>query len=195
MFNLVYPSLEVPSLPKPTAQTALSKGDKIREWLPVVTPAGIVTARASREFCHSGQGPLHPVVHLHIIDRFSNLTLQKRSAAKETYPLLWDTAVGGHISYGEGVMDALFRESAEEIGLTKYNPVSLGTYIREGEDHELVCVYAAVGDFLLSPDEIEVSEVRKWTFSEIDDAIGCGILTPTFEDEFSRIRTQLLSLL
>ena len=70
---------------------------------------------------------LHPVVHLHILNRYDQLYLQKRSMKKDLLPGYWDTAVGGHISYGEYVQEALFRESSEELGFTEYNPIWLGS--------------------------------------------------------------------
>ena len=39
-------------------------------------PSGLVYGRATRDWCHSGSKVLHPVVHLHIVDRFGNIYLQ-----------------------------------------------------------------------------------------------------------------------
>ena len=86
--DLVYPVNLAPLSP-------LNKG--VREMLPIVEPNGAVVARASRSSCHSGTKLLHPVVHLHIIDRFGRIYLQRRSARKSLFPLYWDTAVGGHV--------------------------------------------------------------------------------------------------
>ena len=42
--------------------------------------------------------------------------MQKRSAAKDTFPGLWDISVAGHISAGETPLDGALREIKEEIG-------------------------------------------------------------------------------
>lgn len=166
------------------------------EMLPVVDENGVVISQAPRAFCHSARHLLHPVVHLHIIDRNARIYLQKRAASKKQYPNMWDTAVGGHISYGEYVQEALFREAEEELGLTDFNPLPLDTYVFEcNAERELVCAFAAVGNFSLHPDNEEVSEGRWWTAEEIEAASGKGILTSNFESEYSRFKDKLLSFL
>ena len=139
---------------------------------------------------------LHPVVHLHILDRYSKLYLQLRSPSKRSYPLHWDIAVAGHVGYGEYLSEALYREASEELGLTDFNPIELQTYIYETDTRrELVTVYAALGHFELHPDREEVADGRWWELDEIDEAYGKGILTPTFESEFKAIKDSLLALL
>ena len=198
MFDLVYPLEPAPILPRPTVDAPGEfrphPGD---EMLPVVEPSGLVVGQATRGVCHRGTHLLHPVVHLHIIDREGRLWLQKRSMSKDLWPGRWDTAVGGHISYGEQVRDALAREAAEETGLTDFNPEYLETYTWETErDSELVVVFAIVGHPDLHPDNAEVTEGKWWTQEEILHASKAHhLLTPNFESEFLRIRESLLALL
>lgn len=176
----------------------LERGSKSQggEILPVVEPNGVVIGRASRALCHGGSMLLHPVVHLHLIDRYSKVYLQLRSVVKRTYPLHWDIAVAGHVSYGESLSEALYREASEELGLTDFNPVELQTYIYETSSRrELVTVYAAIGHFELRPDMEEVADGRWWDIDEIERAYGTDTLTPTFEKEFKAIKDSLLALL
>jgi len=77
------------------------------EWFPLVDEKGETIGKATRKECHSGSKMLHPVVHLHIFNKAGDLYLQKRSINKDIQPGKWDTAVGGHIDYGETVEDAL----------------------------------------------------------------------------------------
>lgn len=163
---------------------------------PVVEPTGEVVARASRSYCHSGAKVLHPVVHLHVLDRYGRIYLQKRSMEKDIQPGKWDTAVGGHVDYGEILLEALYREASEELGLKEFNPVYLGSYVFESEiEKELVNVFAAVGSFILSPDMEEVAEGRFWDMEEVEENLGKSVLTPNFEQEFVRIKDRLLALL
>ena len=197
MFDLIYPLDMPPVLPPRRAgdvAVALEPGRK--EMFPVVDPSGLVEGIASRQYCHSGSKVLHPVVHLHIVDRFGRLYLQKRSMKKDIQPGKWDTAVGGHVDFGETLLEALFRESSEELGLREFNPVYIESYVFESEiEKELVNVYAAVGSFTLSPDMDEVDEGRYWDIKDIEENLGKSQMTPNFEQEFIRIKDRLLSLL
>lgn len=193
--ELIYPYDTAPMVPLPTAETSQNR-PVVSEWFPVVDANGFVVGRSTREYCHSGAKPLHPVIHIHIIDRFGRIYLQKRSMKKDIQPGKWDTAVGGHVSYGEMILEAVYREASEELGLTSFNPVYLKSYEFESEvERELVNIFAAVGSFELHPDLDEVDEGRWWDVEDIDSSIGKGVFTPNFESEFQMIRSQLLALL
>ena len=195
MVELIYPYEMAPVVPTPTAgsKAVMAHGS---EWFPIVLPSGMVVGRSTREYCHGGSKPLHTVIHIHIIDRFSRIYLQKRSMRKDIQPGKWDTAVGGHVSYGESLIEAVYREASEELGFTEFNPIYLETYEFESSvEREMVNVFAAVGSYELHPDLDEVDEGRWWELADIDANIGKGIFTPNFESEFQMIRKSLLALL
>ena len=195
MVDLVYPFDIAPMIPPPTAETSAEKFIGA-EWFPVVESSGLVIGRSTRDYCHGGAKPLHPVVHVHIIDRMSRIYLQKRSMQKEIQPGKWDTAVGGHVSYGEVILEAVYRESSEELGLVDFHPIHILTYEFESSvEKEMVNVFAAVGSYELTPDLDEVDEGRWWDISDIDATLGKGVFTPNFESEYQMIRQQLLALL
>ena len=196
MFDLVYPSDPAPRYPRPSVDHPGPQPPVQGEMLPLVHPDGQVYGQATREWCHGGSHALHPVVHLHIIDRDGNLYLQKRSMRKKRLPGYWDTAVGGHVSYGETLQEALYREAFEELGLEAFNPVCLGSYEWDTvRDRELVVIFAILGHPALTPDGIEVSEGRWWKPQELDQGMGQGLFTPNFEDEYKRIRPALLAMI
>lgn len=193
--ELVYPFDIAPVIPSLTVETS---GTVVpgAEWFPIVEPSGIVVGRSTREYCHSGAKPLHPVIHIHIIDRYGRIYLQKRSMRKDIQPGKWDTAVGGHVSYGESIREAVYREAYEELRFVDFHPIFLETYEFESSvERELVNVFAAVGSFDLQPDLDEVDEGRWWPVEEVDSNIGHGCFTPNFESEFQMIRKSLLALL
>lgn len=195
MIDLIYPYDIAPQIPHPTASNVGDKPVGV-EWFPVVEQNGLVIGRSTRQYCHGGDKPLHPVIHVHIIDRFSRIYLQKRSMNKDIQPGKWDTAVGGHVSYGESILEAVYREASEELKLTQFNPIYIETYEFESSiEREMVNVFAAVGAYDLYPDLEEVDDGKWWELSDIDDGIGQGIFTPNFESEFKMIRSQLLALL
>ena len=185
MFELIYPVDPAPLLPLPTADNPGVQPSAGMEMLPVVEENGLVVGQTPRKEAHSGLKLLHPVVHLHILNRDGELFLQKRSKFKDLLPGKWDTAVGVHVDYGEILEDALYREAYEELGFSAFNPIYLKTYVWEGvAEKELVNVFAAVGNFSIHSSNDEVEECRFWTMDEIREAIGKGVFTPNFEHEF-----------
>lgn len=195
MIELLYPYDLAPVVPAPNADHSVERVAAC-EWFPVVEPSGLVVGRSTRQYCHSGAKPLHPVIHIHIIDRFSRIYLQKRALTKDIQPGKWDTAVGGHVTYGEGIVEAVYREASEELGFTEFNPIWIETYQFESDiEKELVNIFAVVGSYDLHPDLEEVEEGRWWDLEDIDAGLGKGIFTPNFESEFTMIRKSLLALL
>lgn len=195
MIDLVYPYDLAPVLPAPTVDS-LPQVSQVVEYFPIVESNGLVIGRSTREYCHGGSKPLHPVIHIHIIDRFCRIYLQKRAMNKDIQPGKWDTAVGGHVSYGESIVEAVYREAYEELRFQEFNPIHLETYEFESPvEREMVSVFAAVGTYDLHPDPEEVAEGRWWPVEDIDANIGKGVFTPNFESEFKMIRKSLLALL
>ena len=163
------------------------KQDNSDERFPLVDEEGRVIGSATRGECHNGSHLLHPVVHLHVFNSKGELYLQKRPEWKDIQPGKWDTAVGGHIDYGETPEDALTREVGEELGITDYLPERVGKYVFDSpRERELVYVNRTVYDGPIHPSKEELDGGRFWSIAEIMDAIGKEILTPNFESEFLR---------
>ena len=161
--------------------------DNSQELFPLVDADGCVTGSATRGECHSGSKLLHPVVHLHVFNPAGNLYLQKRPAWKDIQPGRWDTAVGGHVAYGETTEQALQREVREELGITDFNPKFIGKYVFESiRERELVHVYCCIYDSPIHPSADELDGGRFWSMEEIREAMGKDLLTPNFESEFQR---------
>jgi len=161
--------------------------DNKQEIFPIVDAEGHTIGSATRAECHNGSKLLHPVVHLHLFNSKGELFLQKRPEWKDIQPGKWDTAVGGHIDYGETPEDALRREVREELGITDFLPQFIGKYIFEStRERELVYMNRTTYDGPISPSNEELDGGRFWTLDEIRAAIGLNILTPNFESEFQR---------
>lgn len=158
------------------------------EIFPIVNTEGEVIGSATREECHAGTFLLHPVVHLHIFNSAGELYLQKRVMTKKIQPGKWDTAVGGHVDYGEQIEDALLRETREELGVRDFTPEFLMRYeFRSQIEAELVYIYKCVYDGDFNLDSSEVDEGRFWSLDEIKKSIGKGLFTPNFESEIERL--------
>lgn len=167
------------------------KKDNNKEIFPIVDEQGNTIGSATRGECHNGSKLLHPVVHLHLSDSRGRIYLQQRPLWKDIQPGKWDTAVGGHVDYGEEVDDALRREVYEELGISGLHPIFLLRYIFESErEKELVHVFSATYDGEIHPSD-ELDGGQFWTRQEIEKAIGTGTLTPNFEQEYRRIQPYL----
>ena len=158
------------------------------EYFPIVTEEGEVIGKASRNECHSGTFLLHPVVHLHVFNSKGEIYLQKRAPDKDIQPGKWDTSVGGHVDYGEGIEEALRREVREELGMTDFTPIFLRTYkFTSDREAEMVHSYYTVYDGEINPDPGEISEGKFWLLADIENNIGKNVFTPNFENEFETV--------
>ena len=161
--------------------------DNEKELFPIVDEDGKTIGSVTRGEAHSGSRVLHPVVHLHLFNSCGELYLQRRPMWKDIQPGRWDTSCGGHVSFGETPEAALRREVEEELGVTAFVPVALGHYLYDsGRERELVFVNRTCYDGQVTPSADELDGGRFWTVDEIRAAIGTGVLTPNFEQEFQR---------
>lgn len=161
------------------------------EWFPLVDEAGNIVGQATRRECHDGSKRLHPVVHLHIYNKDGDLFLQKRSLTKDIQPGKWDTAVGGHVDYGESIEEALRREAREELGIERFEAELMARYVFESAiEKELVHTYRTFYEGPFTPDKEELDDARFWRIDEIESQLGKGIFTPNFEKEYNRLKQQ-----
>ena len=172
----------------------LAKKNQVRkfsreEWLPLVDQEGLIIGKAPRSVCHKDKNLLHPVVHMHVFNQKKELLLQKRADQKETQPGKWDSAVGGHVGWGENLEQALRRETLEEIGLTNYHESFLGTYLYESEtQRELSYLFVTQADGPFVFDPLEISEGRFFTQKELEALLATDQITDNLKQEFALIK-------
>ena len=165
----------------------LRRGKISEEFVPLVDEEGKIIGRAARSDVHNGSFQMHPVVHLHVIRDDGAFLLQLRPKDKQIQPGKWDTAVGGHVAWGEPIEKALQRETEEEIGLKKFKPLFAGKYVWESEvEKELVFVFvyrSSTDDKFNHTDE--VADLRWWPQKEIKRNLKKAVFTPNFEYDYS----------
>ena len=163
------------------------KKDNSEELFPVVDENCNVIGSATRGECHCGSKLLHPVVHLHVFDAEGRLYLQRRPQWKDIQPGKWDTAVGGHVDFGENVEMALKREAREELGLVDFTPVYLKSYVFESDrERELVNSFkTVVVPSAVNPSD-ELDGGRWWTAKELSE--NSEELTPNLRYEIDFLK-------
>jgi len=161
--------------------------DNLNELLPIVDENGTYYGMITRGEAHNGSRVLHPVVHLHVFNSQGELYLQLRPKWKDIQPNRWDTACGGHVSYGESIDEALRREVVEEIGIFDFVPTQLGKYVYDSEtESELVYVFMTTYDDPIFPSVKELADGRFWSREEIAINMGRDVFTPNFELEYKK---------
>lgn len=90
------------------------------EILDIVDEQGRPTGRTSPRSEVHAQGLLHRTSHVWLLrrrGRATELLLQHRSPAKESYPDCYDISSAGHIPAGAGFEESAVRELREELGI------------------------------------------------------------------------------
>lgn len=131
---------------------------------------------ATREECHK-KGLWHRAVYAFIIDKNSNILLQKRSAKKKLWPNMWDVTVGGHVDAGEFGRQSLIREVKEELGIDitdddiKYlvgsSSINIKGDIINKHYNECYLITKDIDTSKIKPQEEEVSEVKYFSKEEV----------------------------
>jgi len=165
-----------------------------KELLPIVDEKGKIIGKATRQECHQCSMLLHPVVHLHVINHNNEIFLQKRPMNKDVQPGKWDTAVGGHVDWGEDIETSLKREAFEEIGLKNFSYQPVAIYKWESSiENELVHSYITYNYDNISINKDELEDGKFWSTAAIEENLNKHIFTPNFEAEFKLIKSILLS--
>lgn len=90
------------------------------------TSSSTTVQTVTRGFAHAN-GTWHASVYVHLSRaRDGAFLLQRRSAAKDVCPALWDLACAEHVSSGETRAGAALRGLAEELGLERVGADRLG---------------------------------------------------------------------
>lgn len=109
-------------------------------------------------------------VHMYLLNFHNKFLVQKRSENKESHPGEWDITGGAAIS-GEISIDAILRETEEEVGikLDKKDLYYAGRFVKE---HRIIEIFFAKKDFELSDCHVQKEEVDEVAFVSYDDLVG-----------------------
>lgn len=109
-------------------------------------------------------------VHIYLLASDNRFLIQKRSENKESHPGEWDITGGAAIS-GESSVDAILRETEEEVGikLDEKDLYYAGRFVKE---RRIIELFFAKKDFELSDCHVQKEEVDKVAFVSYDELVG-----------------------
>lgn len=120
------------------------------ELVDVIDEEGKILKTVAKGYAHT-EGLLHKTVIADVIDSEGRWLVIKQSASRQD-PGQYVSPVGGHVSAGETVEEALRREAAEEIGLeSDFEYVYVGEavfnrHVLNRQENHLFVVYRIHGD-------------------------------------------------
>ena len=106
----------------------------------------------------------HRAAHVLLFNSRAELFVQKRSAAKDTFPRCFDSSASGHLDSGEDYDTCARRETLEELGLVvPFGQLSRHFKIEACEQTgwEFVWVYSIITD---EPPRINLEELESGEF-------------------------------
>ena len=129
----------------------------------------------------------HLVVHVWIKNSNGEYLITQRSPNKSTFPLMWEN-VGGAVLAGETSLEAVIRETKEEVGidLSKENVKLLFTQVRE-HLNDIMDVYEYIYDgevSLVNATTNEVCDLKFVTKNEIVELFNEGKFVKTLQYVF-----------
>ncbi|GAB4433362.1 MAG: hypothetical protein OHK0040_03910 [bacterium] len=147
-----------------------------------------------RSECHKDRNLAHKAVHILVFNSLGELVLQKRSAKKDLYPLMWDTSVGGHLDPKESYFEAAIRECEEELGFKPSKIKKLYSYKMVAENEtELVETYFTISDGPFRPCGEEVLEIKAFSVTELFSETFKSLCSPFFIRELEEFKKFLHS--
>ncbi len=131
-------------------------------------------------------GEYHLSIHVWIKNINDNrYLLQKRADTLNHFPNMWSVVTGGVVS-GERGLDAVLRETNEEIGITLNieNLEKIAIVKREFDFVEIWKLEQKIDLDKLKLQKEELSEVKLLSGEEIKQMIENGLVAPSIIDEF-----------
>ncbi|MFD0797719.1 NUDIX domain-containing protein [Maribacter chungangensis] len=149
------------------------------ELLDIIDTNGNPTGTTALKSKAHRLGLFHATVHIWFYTKNGDVLLQQRAQNKDTYPLLWDVSVAGHVGSGETVALSAIREIKEEIGLTvrEANLEKIGVFKSMQKHHDTLIDNEFHHTFLselkvtlqaLEKQENEVTDLKLLSISEFE---------------------------
>ena len=151
----------------------------MKEILPIVDENDKIIDEIDKAEFDKTTGKIYRTVSLILFNLDGDFLIQRRSFSKATFAGRWqNSAAAGHVQIGESYLDAIHRETIEEIGLNlqfqdfiKVEKVFIHT---KENKRRFMQVFAAKTDFKLETLTIahnEVAEIKLVNFKEFQKMV------------------------
>ena len=127
-------------------------------------------------------------VHVWLLEG-DKLWIQQRSYRKKIFPELWEQSGGGVIQ-GETSLEAVKRETIEELGLEIQDDeiTYIGSYTRVKDIVDIWLIQRPFSKDKIILQEEEVENIKKVTFEEFDKMIENGEVVPTINLSYNLLK-------
>lgn len=158
-------------------------------WLPIVNENGhVIGSVQEMESINSDQNFLHPVIRVFLIND-GKVFLQKHTNTDSLQPQIWDVALSNHVRMNETVEQCIERTSLDNYGISDIKPLFLSKHIRcTKEENQFVYLFLICKMDIQSINTTRIENVKWWTISQIQENIGSGIFSSSFESEFEILK-------
>jgi len=144
-----------------------------------------------KKTCERGtmeKGEYSRSVHVWILDN-ERILMQRRSSEKKIFPNMWEQS-GGGVVHGENSLQAVKRETKEELGIDIANEEIkyIGSYIRVKDIVDVWLIEKDISNEKLELQTEEVADIKLLSFAEIDDMIIKNEVVPTIDPSYYMIK-------
>jgi isopentenyl-diphosphate Delta-isomerase len=154
--------------------------DEVEEVV-LLDESGHAIGTAPKATTHHEDTPLHLAFSCYVFDTEGRLLLTQRALDKPTFPGVWTNSVCGHPGPGEGLVEAVTRRAAQELGLVlddvrlalpafRYS-ATMPSGVRE---NELCPVFTATTASMPTLDPTEVADSEWVAWPAFRDAVLSG---------------------
>ena len=135
---------------------------------------------------------LHPIVRIALIYD-GMLYLKERGTSRLLDPEKLDYPFETYMQYKHNIEEAIENATKGEIKTDKLPVRFILKYVFENESTKrLIFLYVSVISSEIEFDELSLEGGKLWTTNQIEDNIGSGVFSETFELEFDYLKNTVL---
>lgn len=171
----------------------LSKRLQAEEWLPVINESGVVQGRVAKSVSASMKNKfLHPIIRIALIYD-GMLYLKERDSSRLLDSEKLDYPFETYMQYNHNISQAIKNAVKSEIETDKLPVRFILKYVFENENTKrLIFLYVSVINSEKDFDDLHLEGGKLWTTNQIEDNLGSGIFSETFELEFDYLKNTVL---